>query len=111
MMAAGGKPGDAIACRENGISAYLRQPIAPNQINKTLTRLSQILELAVEYELLPANPAAGRRRRLKATKPRRLYLEPEQLMTFLEAPQRVLSRDYLLDSTKNRTGTIRLSCK
>jgi CheY-like chemotaxis protein len=36
MIANSGKPGDAIACRENGISAYLRQPIAPNQINEAI---------------------------------------------------------------------------
>ncbi len=36
MVANSGKPGDAIACRENGISAYLRQPIAPNQINEAI---------------------------------------------------------------------------
>jgi two-component system OmpR family response regulator len=29
--------------------------------------------------------------------------EYDLLVTFLEAPQRVLSRDYLLDSTKSRT--------
>ncbi len=37
MLAKTGKPGDAIACRENGISAYLRQPIAPNQINEAIS--------------------------------------------------------------------------
>ena len=36
MLAKSGKPGDAIACRENGISAYLRHPIAPNQINEAI---------------------------------------------------------------------------
>lgn len=36
MLASSGKPGDAIACRENGISAYLRQPIAPHQINEAI---------------------------------------------------------------------------
>ncbi|HEX4859158.1 MAG TPA: PAS domain-containing protein, partial [Usitatibacteraceae bacterium] len=36
MLANSGKAGDAIACRENGISAYLRQPIAPNQINEAI---------------------------------------------------------------------------
>ena len=35
--------------------------IGPNQINKTLTRLSQILSAAEEYDLIPSNPAAGRR--------------------------------------------------
>lgn len=37
MLAKGGKPGDAIACRENGISAYLRHPIAANQINEAIS--------------------------------------------------------------------------
>ncbi|MFN2629609.1 MAG: tyrosine-type recombinase/integrase [Gaiellaceae bacterium] len=54
-------------------------------MNKTLTRLSQILSLAAEYELIPANPAAGKRRRVKSTRPRRPWVEPEQLMTLLEA--------------------------
>ena len=49
------------------------------------TRLSQILSLAAEYELIPANPAAGKRRRVKGTKPRRPWVEPEQLLTLLEA--------------------------
>jgi integrase len=44
-------------------------------INKTLTRLAQILGDAVEYGRLPSNPASGRRRRLKAPKPRRAYLD------------------------------------
>jgi integrase len=64
--------------------------LGANTINKTLTRLAQILELAVEYELIPANPAAGRRRRLKGTRPRRPWVEPEQLMTLLEASEALL---------------------
>jgi integrase len=61
--------------------------LSANTLNKTLTRLSQILSLAVEYELIPANPAAGKRRRVKGTKPRRPWVEPEQLMTLLEAAE------------------------
>lgn len=37
MLAKAGKPGDAIACRENGISAYLRHPIAANQLNEAIS--------------------------------------------------------------------------
>jgi integrase len=59
--------------------------LSANSINKTLTRLSQVLALAVEYDLIPANPAAGKRRRAKGTKPRRPYVEAEQLMTMLDA--------------------------
>jgi integrase len=44
-----------------------------------------VLETAVEYGLLEANPAAGKRRRLKSTRPARPWVEPEQLPAFLDA--------------------------
>jgi integrase len=53
-------------------------------INQTLRYLSQILDTAVEYGLTDSNAAAGRRRRLKAAKPARPWVEPEQLMALLE---------------------------
>lgn len=54
-------------------------------INQTVRYLAQILETAVEYELITSNPATGRRRRLKTSAPARPWVEPEQLMTFLES--------------------------
>jgi len=36
MLAADGRPGDSITCRENGISAYLRQPVVPQQLNEAI---------------------------------------------------------------------------
>jgi PAS domain S-box-containing protein len=36
MLAAEGKPGDAIACRENGIAAYMRYPINDRQLNEAI---------------------------------------------------------------------------
>lgn len=61
--------------------------LASAQINKTLKRLSQILDLAVDYGHLPRNPAAskGGRRRVKESAPRRTWVEPEQLMALLDA--------------------------
>ena len=59
--------------------------LAPNAINKTLTRLAQVLEVAVEYGHIERNPARGRRRRVKPTKPRRSWVEPEQLPALLDA--------------------------
>lgn len=59
--------------------------LAPNAINKTIVRLAQILEVAVEYGHLDRNPAKGRRRRVKGTEPRRSWVEPEQLPALLEA--------------------------
>jgi integrase len=60
--------------------------LSVTSINKTLTRLAQILEVAVEYELIARNPAKGRRRRLKATRPRRVHLDSaEQIQALLDA--------------------------
>lgn len=61
--------------------------LAPPQINKSLKRLSQILDVAVDYGHLPSNPAAskGGRRRVKETPPLRSWVEPEQLMALLDA--------------------------
>jgi integrase len=50
-----------------------------------LTRLAQILGEAVEYELIDRNAASGRRRRVKAARPQRTWVEPEQLASLLEA--------------------------
>ncbi len=60
--------------------------LGPAQINKTLKLLAQILDMAIEYELLDrANPARGRRRRVKEPKPQRTWVEAEQLMALLDA--------------------------
>jgi len=37
MLAKSGRVGDAIACRENGISAYLRHPIGAAQLNEAIS--------------------------------------------------------------------------
>lgn len=36
MLATDGRPGDAIACRENGISAYMRYPIGARQLHEAI---------------------------------------------------------------------------
>src|SRR5688572_582746 len=36
MLSSEGKPGDAIACRENGISAYMRYPINDRQLHEAI---------------------------------------------------------------------------
>jgi integrase len=54
--------------------------------NKTLIRLAQILELAVEYGHMPTNPAKGQRRRLKAVKPAAVWLDSaRQIQALLDA--------------------------
>jgi integrase len=60
--------------------------IAKAQINKTLKLLAMVMDDAIEAELIEhANPARGRKRRVKADEPRRTWVEPEQLMALLEA--------------------------
>src|SRR5439155_8090527 len=40
MLATGGKAGDAIACRENGIAAYMRYPVNDLQLNEAIQRVT-----------------------------------------------------------------------
>ncbi len=40
MLATEGRPGDAIACRENGIAAYLRYPLADKQLNDAIVAVT-----------------------------------------------------------------------
>jgi len=64
--------------------------LSNGSINETLNLLAQVLEMAVEYEHIPFNPARGRRRRLKAAQPKRTWLEPEQVKPLLDATVRGL---------------------
>jgi integrase len=60
--------------------------LGPTSINKTITRLAQILEVAVEYGHMPGNPARGKRRRVKPRKPQRTYLDTAgQISALLDA--------------------------
>ena len=59
--------------------------LSGESINKTLVRLGQILDLAVEYGYLNANPARGKSRKARTTKPRRGFLEVDQVRALLEA--------------------------
>jgi integrase len=64
------------------------RPLSAVSINKTITRLGQILELAVEYPeyVITTNPARGKRRRLKASKPTPVWLDSaEQIEALLDA--------------------------
>lgn len=77
---------DAITVEE--VDRFRRRKVArgglsPSSINKFIETLSAILEVAVEYEHIPRNPAKGKRRRLNAAKPRRAYLDRADHITAL----------------------------
>jgi PAS domain S-box-containing protein len=40
MLASDGRPGDALACRENGIAAYMRWPINDRQLNEAIVAVT-----------------------------------------------------------------------
>jgi integrase len=63
-----------------------RGGLSPSSINKFIDTLAAVLEVAVEYEHIPRNPAKGKRRRLNVAKPKRAYLDrPEHIAALLDA--------------------------
>ncbi len=76
IAAAKGKP----LTRKDG---QKRVPLSNESINKTLVLLANILDSAVERGGLETNPARGKRRRLKAPRPARRVLEPDELSELL----------------------------
>lgn len=65
----------------------LPRPLSNGSINKTIRLLAAILEQAVEYSHIDRNPARGRKRLLKESKPTRSYLQPEQVAALLSAAE------------------------
>src|ERR671925_562498 len=57
--------------REEGL---VPRPLSDRCINKTISILAQILDDAIEADLIETNPAGGRKRRLRAGKPHRNIL-------------------------------------
>jgi integrase len=76
---------EAEARGERFLERFAEKALSNGSINHTLSDLAQVLESAVEYGLIDSNPASGKRRRLKASKPSRPWVEPEQLPALLDA--------------------------
>ena len=67
-------------------STRILRPLSPASINKTIDVLQAVLALAREYRHIAENPATGRRRRLKAPKPRPIHLDgADQIQALLDA--------------------------
>lgn len=49
--------------------------------------LAQVLDDAVEYGHLDANPARGKKRRQKAAQPKRTWLELDEVNSLLDAAE------------------------
>lgn len=68
--------------REQGL---VERPLSNGSINKTIAVLARVLDQAVEYGWIESNPARGKRRRLKAERPRRTWLELDEVRALLDA--------------------------
>lgn len=69
-----------------GSAAPVLRPLSPATVNKTIDVLQAVLALAREYGHIADNPATGRRRRLKAPKPRPVHLDAaEPIQALLDA--------------------------
>jgi integrase len=64
---------------------FTDRPLSNSSINSTARTLAALCEDAVDYGWIAANPATGRKRRLKAETPARPWVEPEQLPSLLDA--------------------------
>jgi integrase len=83
------------------------RPLSATSINKTITRPAQILEVAVEYGLIPANPAKGRRRRLKPIKAAPVWLDRAEHIEALLDAARELDRHALAHGGQDQRGGAR----
>jgi integrase len=62
------------------------RPLSNRSINLTIAILGQVLDAAIEHGFVAgANPARGKRRRLRAEKPKRTWLELDELRDLLDA--------------------------
>ena len=69
------------------------RPLSARSINMHIDLLAQILAVAVDHGHLPSNPAVGKRRRMKVSRPRPVHLDSaEQIAILLEAARPARSR-------------------
>ena len=68
--------------REEGL---VERPLSNRTINKTLTRLGQILDAAVRYELIEHNAVKAKVEKLKEAEPKGARLTGEQVQVLLQA--------------------------
>jgi two-component system OmpR family response regulator len=117
MLTAKGDEIDRIVGLEVGADDYLPKPFNPREL---LARIKAVLRRS-RFAGDAGNQGSGRLIEFEGWQLdtlKRELMDPtgvvvdlssgeyDLLLTFLEAPQRVLSRDYLLDSTKNRTADV-----
>lgn len=69
---------------DHGRQKLVGQGLSARSVNMVLDLLAQVLDDAVEYKLLDANAARGKRRRMKVPRSRRTFLEPDMVVDLLD---------------------------
>jgi integrase len=89
---------------ERYIAAKLAEdePLSARSINMTLTLMAAILEGAVERDLIARNPAKGKSRRARETKPKRTYLDAAHQIGALLAAAGQLDQEARVDRKHGR---------
>ncbi len=99
----GGKPLMETAMDKRGRTyERRRRPLSNTAINMLITLLGQILQQAVDYELIDRNPVrvGGRSARfLKRARPNRSFLEVDEFLALLEAASEIEA-----EAPRNRRG-------
>jgi integrase len=79
------------------------RPLSPRSINMHIDLLAQILAVAVDHGHLQSNPAVGKRRRMKVSKPRPVHLDSaEQIAVLLEAAGQLDRGEAVIEVTDGR---------
>ncbi len=81
------------------------RPLSNRTINKTLTRLGQIVDVAVRYQLIEHNPVKTKVARLQEAAPRRTRLTGDQVQVLLRAA----GKNRALLATAIMAGGLRVS--
>ena len=103
LAAASGRPlTETVTDKRGRTNQRRRRPLSNTSINMLLTLLGQILQQAVDYELIDRNPVrvGGRTARfLKRARPQRTFLEVDEFHSLLDAAARLEA-----EAPSNRQG-------
>jgi integrase len=84
----------------------VEKPLSARSINMHIDLLAQILTLAVDHKHIESNPAIGKRRRLKVSKPRPVHLDSaEHIAMLLEAAAALDAGDRVVEVLDRRGRT------
>jgi integrase len=85
-------------------------PLGPSSLRKLTSTVASILQDAVEDKHIPRNPARGRRMRVHVPRPRRSFLEIDELVSLFDAAaEQDQSLDPLMTADELGATTVRVA--